>query len=107
MRFRLSAFSRDFLLWFPRPFKCALDALRLRLTLSRRTDDRRLLPLRFECLAKFVRLRIWTKALGLPHGGSGHLSADPADGPGKLVELLLQVKNLFLQIYDFTSAEFR
>ena len=58
IRLRLGALSRGFLLWFPRPFKCALDALRLRLLLSRRTDDRRLLPLRFECLAKFVRLRI-------------------------------------------------
>jgi len=70
IRLRPSAFSRGGFLWFPRPFKCALGAVRLRLTLSRRTDDRRLLPLRFECLAKFVRLRIWTKAFGLPRDGS-------------------------------------
>ena len=96
IRLRLSVFIRGFLLWFPRPFKCALGAVRLRLTLSRCTDDRRLLPLRFECLAKFVRLRIWTKAFGLPHDSSRHLSAAPADGPTKFVELFLQVKNLFL-----------
>ena len=70
IRLRRSAFSRGFLLWFRRPFKWALDAVRRRLTLSRRADDRRLLPLRFECLAKFVRLRIWTKAFGLPHDSS-------------------------------------
>src|SRR5215467_893278 len=107
MRLRLSAFSRAFLLWFARPFRWALDAVRLRPTLSRRTDDRRLLPLRFECLAKFVRLRIWTKAFGLPRDSSQHLSAAPANGPTKFVELFLQVKNLFLQIYDLTSAQFR
>ena len=98
MRLRLSAFSRAFLLWFARPFKWALDAVRLRLTLSRRTDDRRLLPLRFECLAKFVWLRIWSRTFGLPRGSSRHLRISSADGPRKFVELFLQVKNLFLQI---------
>jgi hypothetical protein len=62
--------SRGFLLRLPRPFRCAFVALRLRLLLSRRVDDRRLPPLRFECLAKFVRLRIWTKAFGLPRDGA-------------------------------------
>jgi len=70
LRLRSSALSRGFLLRFPRPFRCALDPLCLRPTLSRRTDDRRLPPLCFECLAKFVRLRIWTKALGLPRHSS-------------------------------------
>jgi len=96
IRLRPSAFIRGGFLWFPRPFQCALGAVRLRLTLSRRTDDRRLLPLRFECLAKFVRLRIWTKAFGLPRDSSWHLGGTSACGPAKFVQLLLQVKNLFL-----------
>src|SRR5262249_37857392 len=103
-RLPLSAMSRGFLLRFPRPFRCDFVALRIRLLLTGRADDRRLPPLRFECLAKFVRLRIWTKACGLPRGGS-RLSVGPAGGLGKLVELFLQVKNLFLQIYDLTSAQ--
>src|SRR5205814_956363 len=61
-RLPLSAMSRGFLLRFPRPFRCAFVALRLRLLLRPRADDRRLPALCFECLAKFVRLRIWTKA---------------------------------------------
>jgi hypothetical protein len=54
-----SAVIRGFL------FKLAPTAIRLRVTprlrslrLSRRADDCRLPPLRFECLAKIVRLRI-------------------------------------------------
>ena len=35
----------------------------------------------------------------------GNLTAVHAGGPAKFVELVLQVKNLFLQIYDITSAE--
>jgi hypothetical protein len=90
--------SRGFLLRFPRPFRFAFEALRPRLLLSRRADDCRLLPLRFECLAKFVRLRIWSKTFSLPRGGGRHLCVASADGPAKFVELFLQVKNLFLQI---------
>jgi hypothetical protein len=63
MRLPLRAMSRGFLLRFPRPFRFAFVALRLRLLLSRRADDCRLPPLRFECLANFVRLRIWSKDL--------------------------------------------
>ena len=68
MRARFRAASRAGLLWFPCEFKRFFGALRLRLLLSRRADDCRLLPLRFECLAKFVRLRIWSKTFGLPRG---------------------------------------
>ena len=97
--------SRDGLLWFTCEFKRFFDALRLRLLLSRRADDCRLPPLRFECLAKFVRLRIWSKTFGLPRGSWNHLCVSPADGPGKFVELFLQVKNLFLQICYVPGAQ--
>ena len=60
--------SRGGLLWFPCEFKRFFGALLRRLLLSRRADDCRLPPLRFECLAKFVRLRIWSKTFGLPRG---------------------------------------
>jgi hypothetical protein len=33
------------------------------------------------------------------------LCVSSADGPRKFVELFLQVKDLFLQIYDVTSAQ--
>jgi hypothetical protein len=98
MRARFRAVSRGDLLWFPCEFKRLFGALRLRLLLSRRADDCRLPTLRFECLAKFVRLKIWSKTFGLPFGGSNHLCVPPADGSTKVVELFLQVKNLFLQI---------
>jgi hypothetical protein len=60
MRARFRPLSRGDLLWFFCEFKDLFDALRL-LILSRRADDCRLLSLRFECLAKFVWLRIWSK----------------------------------------------
>jgi hypothetical protein len=68
MRTPFRAASRGRLPWFRCEFKRFFGALRLRLLLSRRADDCRLPPLRFECLAKFVRLRIWSKAFGLPRG---------------------------------------
>jgi hypothetical protein len=98
MRAPFRPVSRGDLLLFPCAFKRLFGALRRRLLLSRRADDCRLPPLRFECLAKFVRLRIWSKTFGLPRGSCRHLSIAPADGPRKFVELFLQVKNLFLQI---------
>jgi hypothetical protein len=60
--------NRGGLLWFLCEFKRFFGALLRRLLLSRRADDCRLLPLRFECLAKFVRLRIWSKTFALPRG---------------------------------------
>ena len=98
IRVRFRALSRCGLLWFPCEFKRFFGTLRFPLLLSRRADDCRLPPLRFECLAKFVRLRIWSKTFGLPRGSSQYLSIASADGLGKFVELFLQVKNLFLQI---------
>ena len=95
----LSAGIRRRLWGFPRASKRNLDVRRRWLFLSRRADDRRLPPPRFECLAKFVWLRSWTKAFGLPRGSSRHLNVAAAHGPGKFVELFFQVKNLFLQIY--------
>ena len=54
----LSTGSRECFFRFPRAFKRPFNGLRRWLFLSRRADDRRLPPFRFECLAKFVRLRI-------------------------------------------------
>src|SRR4029453_9234124 len=98
MRAPFRPVSRGGLLWFPCEFKRLLVALGRGLLLSRRADDCRLLPLRFECLAKFVRLRIWSTAFGLPRDSCRHLCASATDVRPKFVELFLQVKNLFLQI---------
>jgi len=68
MRARFRAVSPGGLLWFLCEFKRFFGALRFWLPLSRRADGCRLLPLRFECLAKFFRLRIWSKTFGLPRG---------------------------------------
>jgi hypothetical protein len=66
MRAPFRPVSRGDLLLFPCAFKRLFGALRRRLLLSRRADDCRLLPLRFECLAKFIWLRIWSRTFGLP-----------------------------------------
>src|ERR1700730_1507770 len=81
-----------------------LAILRLRLLrLSRGADDCRLPPLRFECLAKIIRLDL-TKTFDLPPALDRQLIVGRAGGLRKLVELFLQVKNLFLQIYDVPGA---
>jgi hypothetical protein len=76
-----------------------------RLPLSCLDDDCRLPPFAFECLAKFVLVKDLTETFDPPPLWIGNLTAVRTGGPGKFVELLLQVKNLFLQIYDVTRAE--
>src|ERR687887_225927 len=46
-----------------------------------------------------------TKTFDLPPAIDRQLIVALADGLGKLVELFLQVKDLFLQIYDLSSAQ--
>ena len=100
---RFSAATRELFLWFSGAFSRLFGALLRRLPLSRRADDCRLPPLRFECLAKFIRLRIWSETSAC-HAAADQLRAGPANGPRKVVELFLQVKDLFLQIHDLACA---
>ncbi len=107
MRLILSAAIPGFFRFF-RTAKGLLATLRRRcLRLSRRADDCRLPPLRFECLAKIVWLRIGLRPSACRAAIDRHLIVGRAGGLRKLVELFLQVKNLFLQIYDVPGAQFR
>jgi hypothetical protein len=80
---------------------------RSRLLLSRFGDDFRLPPFRFECLAKVaVKYLAETRNHCL---GTHKLAVDPG-GRRKLrkfVELLLQVKDLFLQIQLLSHRQIR
>src|SRR6266536_3250488 len=68
MRLTLSAAIPGCFLRFFREAKGLLETLRQRwLRLSRCADDCRLPPLRFECLAKIIRLDL-TKTFDLPRG---------------------------------------
>jgi hypothetical protein len=84
---------------------CLVDEPRRRLCLSRFADDCRLPSLRFECLAKISVITDLTKTFDWPRSnGIDKLIVGRAGGLRKLVELLLQVKDLFLQIYDLAGA---
>src|SRR5262249_47052475 len=73
--------------------------------LSRFADDCRLPPLCFECLPKMVGLRILLRRSTRPSPVDRQLVAARGVGLGKLVELFLQVKDLFLQIYYLSGTQ--
>jgi hypothetical protein len=107
MRLILSVPIRGFFRFFRRA-KGFLDTLRRRwLRLSRCADDCRLPPLRFECLAKMVRLRIGLRRSTFRAAIDRQLIVGRAGGLRKLVELFLQVKDLFLQIYYVSGRDVR
>src|SRR6266496_5915964 len=109
LRLALSATTRGCFLSFRRSRRATglFDEPRRWACLSRFADDCRLPPLCFECLAKIVRLRILTKTFDLPPAIGRQLIVARADGLRKLAELPLQVKDLFLQIYDLSGAKIR
>jgi hypothetical protein len=83
---------------------------RSRLLLSRFGDDCRLLPFRFECLANCCAVKDLSPLADRQLiANASHLTVTRTEGRklGKLVELFLQVKNLFLQIHYVTGAELR
>ena len=99
------AVIRRCLFRFARTAICLFATRRLGLLrLSRCADDCRLPPLRFECLAKIIRLDL-TKTFDLTPALDRQLIVAPAGGLRKLVELFLQVKDLFLQIYYVPGAQ--
>src|SRR5439155_12191213 len=76
------------------------------LPLQRCAEDGRPRPLRVECVAKTVRLR-FDYAVRPAAAIDRQLIAGRPRGLRKLVELFLQVKDLFLQIYYVPGTELR